>query len=793
MFRLRLFLLAILTFAASISSAEIVLRMASWEGDVALRIQRDAIDIFEQRHPGIRVKLENVDNGVYVQKLLTETAANVAPDVAMMGYEKFQPFAKRKVLLPLDKLAAGPDGVDLSQFYKQIIDVHRFDGSLYVLPRDIAPMGLIFYNKKLFRDAGIPYPDGTWTWDFKERPELKDKDFLWVMHRLTKFGADGNPVQWGFASGWPALFAQSLALPTGGREFDDYKNPTKVTYNSPAMVKAYSFEADLMFKNKWVPSNLEITNVLQTNTDALFTGQKLAMLESGIWEVPNIRRSLVPGQEGFFDWDMTLFPAYKDGTRLFPCGGSGYCIFASTPHPNEAWSLVKFMASPEIDQMVAAAGLAQPAIRKLALSAPWIPDSTTPQDLRYPPNRIVTDQAIKYVFFAPSTEYYPDLKTYLDPRVDSIWTGAKTAKEALDDATTQAQNQLDVLRKHEDLPPFNWPLGFAIGVLFALVLGFWVYWPERGKRYSNRQRLENRSAYKFLAPWLIGFVIFMLGPMVLSMLMSASDWDIITPARYRGFQNFSEALFQDPRFWVSLRVTFVYTIFAVPLGIIGSLLLALLLNQNVKGMPLFRTAYYLPSLASLVAASLIWRKLFQPNGGLINQVIYGSDGHGNFLGLAHFLGPLSEKGQQINWLGSEKTALMSLIIMSVWGIGGGMVILLAGLQGIPEYYYEAATLDGANSWQRFKAVTMPLLTPALFFVLVTGIIGSFQTFTQSFVMTAGGPGDSTRFFMLHLYDSAFTALRMGYASALAWLLFFVILVFTFLQFRMSKWVYSEGS
>lgn len=198
MFRLRLFLLAILTFAASISSAEIVLRMASWEGDVALRIQRDAIDIFEQRHPGIRVKLENVDNGVYVQKLLTETAANVAPDVAMMGYEKFQPFAKRKVLLPLDKLAAGPDGVDLSQFYKQIIDVHRFDGSLYVLPRDIAPMGLIFYNKKLFRDAGIPYPDGTWTWDFKERPELKDKDFLWVMHRLTNFGCGRQPRPMGF-------------------------------------------------------------------------------------------------------------------------------------------------------------------------------------------------------------------------------------------------------------------------------------------------------------------------------------------------------------------------------------------------------------------------------------------------------------------------------------------------------------------------------------------------------------------------------------------------------------------
>jgi multiple sugar transport system permease protein len=738
------------------------------------------------------VKLENMDNGSYVQKLLTEVAANIAPDVAMMGFEKFQPFAKRRVLLPLDDYAAGADGVDLKQFYPQIIDVHRFDGALYVLPRDIAPMGLIFYNKKLFQEAGIPYPDGTWTWDYQERPELREKDFLWVIHKLTKFAPGGSVTQWGFASGWPTLLAQSFALSVGGREFDDYKNPTKVTYNSPEMVKAYSLEYNLMFDKKWVPSKSEIDTVLQSNCDALFTSQKLAMVESGIWEVPNIRRSLVPGQAGFFDWDVALFPAYKDGTLRFPSGGSGYCIFKSTPHPKEAWKLVKFMASPEVDQMVAAAGLAQPAIRSLALSAPWIPDASTSPEMRYPPSRIVTDHAVSHVLFAPSSEYYPDLQTYINPVLDKLWSGEESPKDALDEVNQQAQLRLDTLRKHEDLPSFNWAYGIGLGALLALILGFWIYWPERGARLSNRQRAENRSAYKFIAPWIIGFVVFMLGPMILSLLMSVTDWDIISPAKYRGFENFSEALFQDPRFWVSLRVTFVYTVFAVPLGICGSLFLALLLNQKVKGMPLFRTMYYLPSLASLVAASLIWKKVFQPDGGLVNRVIYGADGHGNFLGLAHFLTPFSEHGQPVNWLGSEKTALLSLIIMSVWGIGGGMVILLAGLQGIPDYYYEAAKLDGANAWKQFRAVTMPLLTPALFFVLVTGIIGSFQTFTQSFVMTAGGPGDATRFFMLHLYVQAFTALRMGYASALAWLLFVVILVFTFLQFRMSKWVYSEN-
>jgi len=174
------------------------------------------------------------------------------------------------------------------------------------------------------------------------------------------------------------------------------------------------------------------------------------------------------------------------------------------------------------------------------------------------------------------------------------------------------------------------------------------------------------------------------------------------------------------------------------------------------------------------------------------MIIYGADGKGNFLGLAHMMQPLTDNGGQVNWLGSDKTALAAMIIMSLWGIGGGMVVLLAGLQGIPEYYYEAAMLDGASAWQKFKAVTVPLLTPSLFFVLVTGVIGSFQVFTQTFVMTQGGPGDATRFYMLYLYDQAFTSLRMGYASALAWLLFLIIAIATFLQFKVNKWVHSEG-
>jgi ABC-type sugar transport system permease subunit/ABC-type glycerol-3-phosphate transport system substrate-binding protein len=792
----RRLLSAVLLFAAAFLTtplrADITLRLATWEGAEALDIQRAAIMEFERLHPGVFVKLNQVDNGLYMQKMLTQYAANAAPDVAMMGFEKFQPLARRGVLMPLDDLAAHTPGFSLNEYYPAIVNVHRYQGRLYVLPRDIAPMGFVYYNKRLFDQAHMPYPDGSWTWDFQERPELKQKDFLWVLHHMTVFDSSGAVSQWAYSPGWPDLLAQSFVYSSGYKFLDDEANPTKVLYSDPNIVRCYKLEADLMLAKKWIPSPTEISSVLQSNSTKLFTEQKIAMMQGGIWEVPNIRKAIIPGTPGFFDWDITLFPAYKNGVRSFPSGGSGYCIFSSTSHPKEAWELLQFLAGPYTMKMVAADGLAQPAIRRLALSEPWQVGPDTPLAMRYPASRQLTDAAVNYVHFPPSSEYWPDLQTYINPRLDLIWSGEQTPEAALAQANTDAQTHLDRLKSMSALPNFNWTGGLVGALAITVGLVAFVYWPERGVKYSERQRQDNAAAYKFIAPWLVGAVLLILGPMIFSFVMSLSDWDIITPAKWRGMANYHEAIFDDPRFYVSLRVTLIYTLFSVPIGIIGSLLLATLLNTKVKGMPLFRTLFYLPSLASTVAAVLIWKKLFQPEGGLINMIIYGADGKGNFLGLAHMMQPLTDNGGQVNWLGSDKTALAAMIIMSLWGIGGGMVVLLAGLQGIPEYYYEAAMLDGASAWQKFKAVTVPLLTPSLFFVLVTGVIGSFQVFTQTFVMTQGGPGDATRFYMLYLYDQAFTSLRMGYASALAWLLFLIIAIATFLQFKVNKWVHSEG-
>jgi multiple sugar transport system permease protein len=768
----------------------ITLRFTVWDGDQSLRVIRRVLKQFEEEHPGIKVKLENFsDYNLYHQKMLVQYAANVAPDVAMMDMGHFQALAKRKALLPLNQFYDKTPGFDIGKFYKSIVDAHSYQGTCYVLPRDIAPMGLIYYNKRLFDQAGIPYPDGTWTWDFKARPELREKCFIWVCQQLTKKDPDIKKTRWAFASGWPELLAKSFAFSSGGFTANDIENPTKVTFASEEMVRGYQYASDFMNSLGYMPNSTETSASLMATTQQLFAQQKIAMYQNGIWEVPRMREMLVPGTDEFFEWDITLFPAYKDGTYGAPTGGSGYSIFASTPHPEAAWKLVSYMSGPIAMEAMARAGIAQPAIRELALKpGVWVPGPDTPKEQLYPPSRIVTDQAVQYVVWEPNSEYWPSVVERMTAGLDLLWNAKVKAEDVMKRGEANAQTRLDTLRKEEVLAPFDWRIGGVFALVIVSAVLFWIYWPERNNKLTQRGKQENLAAYKFLAPWLIGLIVFTLGPMILSFLMSFADWDMIMPAKARGLENYREAMAVDPVFWKSLKVTFIYTFFTVPIGIIGSLLLALLLNQKVKGVPVFRAFYYIPSLTSLVAASLIWRRVFNPTDGLINNLIYGwMPQVGSWLSTI-----AGNADKPADWFGSEALALPALIIMSVWGVGGGMVILLAGLQGIPQYYYEAATLDGAGIMHKFRNVTLPLLTPTLFFTLVTGIIGSFQVFTQSFVMTQGGPNDATRFYMLHTYRAAFEQLRMGYSAALSWILFLIILVFTLIQFKGSKWVYYEA-
>lgn len=296
---------------------------------------------------------------------------------------------------------------------------------------------------------------------------------------------------------------------------------------------------------------------------------------------------------------------------------------------------------------------------------------------------------------------------------------------------------------------------------------------RRGLRLSQRAH-EELLAYVFISPWVIGFLVFTAGSMVFSLGLSFYKTDLLTPARFIGLQNFSH-LVHDPLFWKSLRVTFEYTILSVPLNTAIALIIAILLNQRVRFLGFWRTAYYLPALVSGVAVAVLWGWVLDPTYGLINTAL-------GWFGLP-----------QPRWLESEFWVIPALVLMALWGAGSNMLLYLAGLQSIPTQLEEAARMDGAGRFAVLARITLPLLTPTIFFNVILNMIGSFQVFTQNYVLTQGGPNNASLTLVLYLYNQGFKEFHFGYASALAWILFIIILFFTLLVFRSSSaWVYYEG-
>ncbi len=288
---------------------------------------------------------------------------------------------------------------------------------------------------------------------------------------------------------------------------------------------------------------------------------------------------------------------------------------------------------------------------------------------------------------------------------------------------------------------------------------------------------RNINGWLFISPWVIGFLALTLYPMLASLYYSFTDYNIIQAPNWIGLDNYIKILTADPLFWISVRNTLYYVALFVPLTIIASVMIAMLLNTNVRGQSIFRTAVFLPSIVPEIVTGLLWFWMLNPQFGFANMLL-------EFLGLP-----------RIGWFGDPAWSKPSLILIGLWGLGGSMVIYLAALQDIPEQLYEAAEIDGAGVWAKSRYITLPMLTPTIFFNLVLGIINAFQVFTSAFIISkgSGGPVDSTLFYSLHLYRNAFAYLKMGYASALAWVLFLLVLMITLVVFKSSgRWVFYSG-
>lgn len=301
--------------------------------------------------------------------------------------------------------------------------------------------------------------------------------------------------------------------------------------------------------------------------------------------------------------------------------------------------------------------------------------------------------------------------------------------------------------------------------------------PKVGRSPVIRRR-EAYTGFAYISPWVLGFLMFSLLPFVASVFLSLTEYSILKPPRWVGLANYATILTEDRLFWLSLRHTVFYAGVSVPLGIVGSLCCALLLNQGLRGTAVWRTLFFLPSLTPVVALALLWRWLLQPDFGLVNYLLRS----------VGIVGP--------GWLGSMAWAIPALMIMALWAsIGGGtMIIFLAALQGVPKELYEAADMDGAKAWAKFVHVTLPMISPAMLFNLILGIIGALQVFAVAFVATQGGPARATWFYVLHLYTQAFRFMNMGYASALAWIFTVLVVALTYLQLRASdRWVFYSGA
>ncbi len=295
---------------------------------------------------------------------------------------------------------------------------------------------------------------------------------------------------------------------------------------------------------------------------------------------------------------------------------------------------------------------------------------------------------------------------------------------------------------------------------------------------SRRRWMEATQGYLFITPWLIGFLVFTLGPMLASFYYSFTRYNVQTPPRFMGLYNYDYAFNQDPLFWQSVERTLLWSVMTVVPSLFGALFAAILLNQKLRGMAVYRTMFFLPHLTPVVAAAILWTWILQPDLGILNTLL-------RRVGIN---GP--------NWLSDIHWSMPALAMISLWTTIGGnkMLIFLAGLQGIPESLYEAAEIDGANNSQKFLNITLPLISPAMFFNLILGIIASFQVFGMAFVTTRGGPAYSTYFYALHLYQQAFVSFDMGYGSALAWIFFAAVLALTLFQLWLQKhWVYYESS
>ncbi|MCL6520706.1 MAG: extracellular solute-binding protein [Armatimonadetes bacterium] len=759
-----------------------------------------AVAEFERRHPNIDVKVLSMGaGGMNPQKLMTAIVGKVPPDVIHQDRFTIGDWASRDTFMPLDGLikrdlcrwerSKNKKGqippIRPEEFYKACWAEAVYKGKVYAIPFNTDDRAL-YYNRKLFREVGLDPDRPPKTWD----------ELLVYAKKLTKYRKDGGFERIGFIPNFGNSWLYLYSWQNGG----EFMSPDgrKCTMNNPRSVAALEYMVSVYDALKGVDAINSFSSGFKANElDPFLTGL-VAMKIDGNWFTNNIAR-YAP------DLDFAVAPAPVPRARyegkppftgqpkfITWSGGFSLAIPRGAKHVEESWEFIKWMVSEE------AQVIANEAQRKYNMSKgrPYVPWMTANSKVN---EVIFTKFAPKQKKFRKATRVFLDLMavsryrpvTFVGQRLwdehvrafDYATHHKMSAQEAMDEGTKVVQKELDKVFNRSKYGLLNWayPLSVVgIGVIILFVICF-----RKLRQYGPMGRLakaETVAGYLFASPWIVGFLVFTIGPIIASIIFSFCDYDVLHPARWVGLLNYRELLIDD---WSKYTSKALYNagflaLFGLPLTLITGLAIAMLLNTKVGGMTWYRTIYYLPSIVPVVANAILWIWVLNPEYGLINAAWRATLGQWFALPA-----PL--------WLTHEKTAKPALILMGLWGAGGGMILWLAGLQGVPQHLYEAAEIDGANWWSKFWNVTFPMITPYLFFNLIMGTIGVLQTFETVYIMTGGGPVDSTLVPVLYLFNCAFTYFKMGYASALAWILFIIVLILTLVQLKLApRWVHYEG-
>ncbi len=731
-------------------------------GEEGIRL-KNIVSVFESENPGVQVEVQVIPWSAANEKLTTAIVGNLPPDVSQMGttwmakfiamdaFESLEPFLKNSVLRE-------------DEFFKGCWATCLYDENIYGIPWYVDTR-VLFYRSDLLKQAGFDGPPKTWDELLDVGRALKalpiDVNKDGAVDAKDEHYALDLPVQ------DPGALNYAMFVWQNGGSFLS-SNATESQILSPKTREALTFYLKLFQEGI-----CGINAAQDVKKELAFESGYYAMFIGGTWMVNNLNK-YVPQLAG--KWNVALVPGHEEQTSFV--GGCNWVVFKASRKKALAFRWIEFMSRPEN----------QVNWFKIADSLPSVREAWQHSYFKDFPMIQVFGKQLEYVKSPPVTQSWEELADLVSQGMEKILF--KLGIQPMDEIEQKInpyfedinRKMNEVLSKSHRVQSLAFKLSIAL-VIFLSLIGTLMFWFLRRKKIieggslhgvESLLKTSRASLFLFLTPALTVLVVFLFVPVILSFILSLTNWDVkginnIDHISFIGFENYIN-LFQKDVFWKSLLNTFIFAFVGVPFTIIVSLIFALILSQNLfKGIAFFRTSLFLPVVTTMVAVAVIWRWFYNPQYGVVNWL----------LSLFHM--PAQD------WLGNPSLSLLSLIIMATWkNFGYNMIIFIAGLQGIPQYLYEAADIDGASGLQKFYYVTVPLLKPVTVFVCVITTIGYFQFFSEPYIMTKGGPLNSTISIVLYMYNEAFKYYNLGYASAIAYVLTLIIVGFSLLQISLSR-------